>query len=128
MDMDGFLDYSDVLHCGVYALVQGEEVVYVGKSKAPLMRIYSHANAQGKLGPWRAGYKHRKTGFRFDGIWFRPCMLRELDALEVEMIQKYRPRHNVKDKPTVSLEELLTGLVPMLPAAPEPRQRGWRGF
>jgi len=35
----GFFEYFKLMHCGVYALVKKGQVVYVGKSKQPMMRI-----------------------------------------------------------------------------------------
>jgi len=44
----GFLNISKLMHCGVYALVKKGQVVYVGKSKQPMMRIYTHVRNRGK--------------------------------------------------------------------------------
>jgi hypothetical protein len=99
LGQDGFFDVSKLLHCGVYALLRRGEVVYIGKSKQPLTRLYAHANARGKRLPKPVGYRTERFGIVFDAMWFRPCMLGQLDALEVEMIRVYQPRHNVKDKP-----------------------------
>ncbi len=49
MEEHGFMDVTKLIHCGVYALVRKEEVVYVGKSKQPLMRIHTHVLNRGKL-------------------------------------------------------------------------------
>lgn len=112
-----FLDISKLLHCGVYALLRKGEVVYVGKSKKPLVRLYAHYNAQGKRVPRQVGNNNVKQGIVFDGIWFIPCMLGQLDILEVHFIRKYQPKHNVKDKPKVpiaipeEIKELLKQLV-----------------
>lgn len=116
MEADGFLDVSTMLHCCVYALLQRDVVVYIGKTKQPLTRLYSHAHARGKLEPWKAGYTTRKKGFKFDGIWIRPCMLAQLDQLEVDMIRKYQPKYNVRMReapPPLDLSELLKEIVPM---------------
>ena len=99
MEQHGFMNVSKLLHCGVYALVRRGEVVYVGKSRRPLVRLYAHMNARGKKMPWKAGYNKEYTGIHFDAIWFLPCMLGQLDTLEVHFIKTFAPKHNTKDKP-----------------------------
>lgn len=132
---EGFVDVSFMLHCAVYALLKRGEVVYVGQSKKPLTRLYSHAHARGRKSPWKPGYREQTVGFQFDKIWIRPCMLAELDRIEAEMIKKYQPRHNVKGKPRPIPEIPLMELIgmalppaPMLPPNPEPRWPAWRRF
>jgi len=49
--------------------------------------------------PLPVGYNTQKRGISFDDIWVWPCMLGQLDTLEVHLIRKYVPRYNVKDKP-----------------------------
>ena len=97
--MNAFLSFKALLHCGVYALVRRGEVVYVGKSKKLWIRLYTHCNGRGKMLPLPVGYNTQKRGINFDDIWVWPCMLGQLDTLEVHLIQKYVPRYNVKDKP-----------------------------
>ncbi len=131
MEVDGFVEISFMLHCAVYALLRRGEVVYIGQSKKPLTRVYSHANARGKLEPWKAGYRQRKVGFAFDRIWIRPCMLKELDEVEAAMIRKYQPKYNTKHvppKPSISLDMLVDMMptYPLLPPAPERRVSSWR--
>lgn len=105
MQLDGFIDYSEILRAGVYALCWQGEVVYIGQSKQVFARIYTH----------RSRYnKDRKVAFvpdwlpvkgvRFDQVFIRPCRIEELDELEKEMIARYRPKHNRR-------------LVPKLPPA-----------
>lgn len=102
---EGWVDISFMLHCAVYALLQNGRVVYVGQSKLPIKRIYSHANVRGKMEPWRDEYTRRKVGFKFDGIWLMPCMLRDLDRLEAEQIEKWQPKHNTRGrKPNTPLD------------------------
>lgn len=94
MSLSGILSFKALLHCGVYALVKKDEVVYVGKTKKLWIRLYNHCNERGKVLPKRSGAK----GVPFDDIWVWPCMLGQLDSLEVHLIQKYLPRHNAKGK------------------------------
>ena len=99
MEQHGFMNISKLLHCGVYALLRKGEVVYVGKSKRPFVRLYAHINARGKKLPWKVGYNKEYVGIHFDAIWFLPCMLGQLDTLEVHFIKMFMPKHNVKDVP-----------------------------
>jgi len=103
MEEHGFMDVTKLIHCGVYALVRKEEVVYVGKSKQPLMRIHTHVLNRGKLikrtvNP-EAGPAWNGRGINFDKVWFLPCMLGQLRTLENYFIRKYMPKHNVLGKP-----------------------------
>jgi len=49
--------------------------------------------------PLPVGYNTQKKGVNFDDIWVWPCMLGQLDTLEVHLIRQYVPKYNVKDKP-----------------------------
>ena len=91
-----------MLGAGVYALIYAEEVVYVGRAKDLITRIYSHRNV----------WKRFKKGVRlptnvkpilFSRFVYWPCGEFDLDRLEREMIAKYRPKHNTLLKPKVSL-------------------------
>ncbi len=129
---DGFLDFSGLMHCAVYALVRQGKVVYIGQSKSVGERLMTHWRKR-KGGVRKSGlYKHRiVVGITFDAVWVRLCMLRELDDLEIAMIKKYQPKHNVKHmppKPSISLDMLvdMMPLYPLLPPAPERRVSSWR--
>jgi hypothetical protein len=128
MEEDGFEDFGALLRCGVYALLLRGRVVYVGQSKLPLVRVYQHAVARGKKRKEWRGKPVYSTGFQFDGIWFRSCMLREVDEIEQAMIKKYQPKHNTQyklAKPPIPIEELMRLLpardnVQMAAATPRP--------
>ncbi len=128
---DGFVNYSALLHCAVYALVRRKEVVYIGQSKSLCTRLYGWCTAKRAVKKSLYGVQIYK-GISFDEIWVRPCMLAELSGLEIAMIKKYQPKHNdkhrEKPKPEISLEELLKTMpiYPMLPPNPEPRRASWR--
>lgn len=107
-----FIDISKLLHCGVYALLWRGEVVYVGKSKRPLVRLYSHLRNRGRvLQKGQSGPQVHGKGIGFDGVWFAPCMLGQLDVLEVHLIRKYLPKFNTKDKPTIPIPEEIKALL-----------------
>src|SRR4029077_15051106 len=88
MERNQFMDVGKLLHCGVYALLQRGEVVYVGKSKRPLGRLYSRLKDRGRiLEKGESGPQVHGKGIWFDGVWFAPCMLGQLDVLEVHFIR-----------------------------------------
>lgn len=95
MQLEGFRDVSALMRCGIYALCFHGEVVYIGKSKNLYSRIYTHRSL------YNAKIKGRGTprwipvnGIRFDEVHIIPCSPDRMDALEYEMINKYRPRLN----------------------------------
>lgn len=112
MGLAGFVDVSAMLSGGVYALVHRGNVVYVGKSKVMLGRVYSHRVAWGKKAVRPNGLKPQK-GILFDAIWVRPCPLAEVDALEYEMINLYKPRYNslLRNGLPVDISHLIAGLI-----------------
>jgi excinuclease UvrABC nuclease subunit len=95
VQLEGFVDASAVLKAGVYALVKNGVVIYVGKSKSVYQRIYTHRHmarkaAKGQTIPsWLPA-----KGFVFDQVFVRTCTVDKLDALEVEIINTYKPRYN----------------------------------
>ncbi len=102
----GFMDISKLMHCGVYALLKKGEVVYVGKTKQPMQRIYRHVYNRGKpLGTTINSQSNAKCptfngkGITFDSVWFLPCMLGQLSVLEVHFIRMFMPKHNVAHNP-----------------------------
>lgn len=99
MKLSGFVEVSEILRSGVYVLVHRGQVIYIGKSKSMLSRIYSHRNlhnskAKGREVPWWIA--SMLPGIQFDEIHVRPCSLEALDALEREMIDLYRPKYNIR--------------------------------
>lgn len=96
MRLEEFSDVSEILRCGVYALVSKGKVIYVGKSRGMLGRVYTHRNL------WIAKRKGRKVpdwltpvrGIMFDEVHVLPCSLDRLDELEAQMIDKYKPKYN----------------------------------
>lgn len=117
LEDDGFVSHKVLLHCAVYALVRRGIVVYVGQSKTMYKRIYQHCMTRRKSQTLNAMYGPSiHKGMAFDDIWIRPCMLGELDRLEVEMIRKYQPKYNVRMKeipPQLDISELLKAIVPI---------------
>lgn len=132
MELPGFVDVSEILRCGVYALLYRKKIVYVGQSKTMLMRIYRHRNGVGNSERARAS-----GGITFDEVQVRPCRVELLDELERSLIAKYEPKYNVLHnsgwKVPHDLKALLDTMQPgaVLLAAltdpPQPRQTAtWR--
>lgn len=61
----------------IYFLCQGDVVVYVGQTKAGLYRPFSHKDK------------------KYDNVKVIPCKLNELNTLEQQFIEKYKPRYNI---------------------------------
>lgn len=98
MELDGFSEVSEVLRCGVYALAREGVVVYVGKAKRMLSRIEAHRSNWGRkaMPAWMPA---SLRGVLFDQVFIRPCRVEDLDRIEAEMIDRYRPRFNIQLKP-----------------------------
>jgi excinuclease UvrABC nuclease subunit len=95
VELTDFTDISSILRAGVYALCKRGVVIYVGKSKSLYARIYTHRHfanrgAKGLRVPDWLPVK----GIQFDQVFIRPCHLDDLDRLEAEMVNRYKPRYN----------------------------------
>lgn len=66
--------------CGVYFLMRGPDVYYVGQTTNLLYRLY----------------KHRKNGRKFDGFAFIPCAVEDLNRLESAYIAMLLPGENCR--------------------------------
>ena len=101
MELEGFVDSSAILRSGVYALIAKGRVIYVGKSRSMIGRINTHRRAwidkrkTKSEGSWIANALGI-PGLMFDEIHIRPAPLHDLDRLEREMIDKYKPHYNVQ--------------------------------
>ena len=119
MAEEGFVDFSALMHCAVYMLLRRGVVVYVGQSKALGERLLTHMRGRkrGQINKRNYfGANQMVSGFIFDEIWIRPCMMNELDALEVAMIRKYQPKYNTLHKeppPPIDVSALLYQLMPL---------------
>lgn len=123
MELEGFQDVSALLRCGVYALCKRGVVIYVGKSKSLYARIYTHKHfanrgAKGKAVPSWLPVK----GLQFDEVFIRHCRLEELDLLEHEMINRYKPKYNLSLKNNLKvLPGTITILGVEIQMSPAPR-------
>ena len=95
--LQGFVDVTVALRPGVYALVRGGVVVYVGQGRRPSARIEAHRSNWGRkaLPAWMPA---SLRGVLFDEAWVMPCRLEDLDRLERAMIELYKPRYNIQLK------------------------------
>jgi len=125
---DDFEDASLILCVGVYALVYNGVVVYVGQSRKMLSRIYTHRTLCGKRKPPQV----KTRGIRFEEVWIRRCRVEDLDRIEKEMIQKYRPRYNVFLKAgaemPLAIQSMIITAMKALPSQTQQSTINRRGF
>jgi len=90
--MMDLVDAGWLLRPCVYLLLWKESVVYVGQSRKPLSRLYTHASAaRGAKGPaWL-----RARAVRFDGIRIVSTDADALLDVEAQLIAEYKPRYNI---------------------------------
>lgn len=105
-----FHNISEILRSGVYALVHKGKVVYIGKSKSMLGRIYTHRAQLGKKTyPWMKDFAR---GMVFDEVHIRPCHVDALDDLEAKMISLYKPKYNIHLKHPYPSDAIVTLSLP----------------
>lgn len=124
------VDASAMLGPGVYALCRSGKVLYVGKAKLLVQRIYTHHNAMDRF---RRGKKPLRgtKGIVFNELRIFPCKAIDLDLLEQKLIRKFCPRYNERICPKpgerMTLEQIgfdLTKLgVTLVQATPVFRRR-----
>ena len=95
--LEGFIDVSAILRCGIYALVREGVVVYVGQSKKMLGRIAAHKSNWGKKS-MPAWMPVSLRGVLFDSAYVLPCRVEDLDRLERALIDLYKPKYNINLK------------------------------
>lgn len=125
MVLDGFTDITHSLKCGVYALAYQGRIIYVGKSKSMLGRIYSHRTAKNKknLPSW-----FPIKGLTFDEVHVHPCHPDRVDELEYKLVNQYKPRYNTQLKNNIPINQpfnltinglAITLCAPQRPSHPE---------
>jgi len=123
--MDVTLDAGWLLRPCVYMLLQAGKVVYVGQSKRPLSRLYSHVSASSRRGKGRTLPKWlAKHAMVFDDVKVVPCDVEVLTDLETELIHKHRPRYNIRmptPKITTPIDIKVNGFVLTLNKPKAPR-------
>lgn len=101
--LEGFVDVTAILRCGVYALLRQGTVVYIGQSRKPLTRIEAHRSMWGRRQAAPAWLQGMVKGMVFDEVHVLPCRVEDLNEVERAMIELYRPVYNVKLKPPTPL-------------------------
>jgi len=109
-----FVDAGWLLRPCVYLLIWRGEVVYVGQSRKPLSRLYTHVSAMRGAARGRSQPSWLSSkAVRFDDLRVRPCASAELNDLERSLIEQYKPKHNkvhkirLKEHPKVPIELLV---------------------
>jgi excinuclease UvrABC nuclease subunit len=95
--LDGFVDVTAIVRCGVYALMRDGVVVYVGQGKKMIARVEAHRSNWGRksVPAWMPA---SLRGILFDQVFVMPCRVEDLDRLERAMIDLYKPKYNVRLK------------------------------
>jgi excinuclease UvrABC nuclease subunit len=96
--IEGFADVSEILRSGVYILIHKGIVIYIGKSKTMLNRIYTHRHMWGAKKRRAVPEWMPVKGILFDQIFVKACPIDLLDKLEEEMINLYKPKFNIRLK------------------------------
>ena len=92
--LEGFINVSAILRCGVYALVREGAIVYIGQSRKMLGRISAHKSNWGRKS-MPAWMPVSLRGVLFDEVHVLPCRVEDLDRLERALIDLYKPRYNI---------------------------------
>lgn len=95
--LEGFIEVTPILRCGVYALLREGVVVYVGQGKKMLARVQAHKSNWGRKST-PAWMPASLRGVLFDQVFVLPCRVEDLDELERTMIDLYKPKLNIKLK------------------------------
>lgn len=95
--LEGFINVSAILRCGIYALVRDGAVVYVGQSKKMLARVSAHKSNWGRKATptWMPA---SLRGVLFDEVHVLPCRVEDLDRIERALIDLYKPKYNIQHK------------------------------
>jgi len=68
--------------CGIYFLINREEIAYIGKSETVMQRVAQHDH---------------DNRIQFDRWCYQPVPIYWLNAAEKEFIERYQPKHNVSN-------------------------------
>lgn len=103
--LEGFGTRLEPRCVGIYALINKGEVVYVGQSRNLWTRLGQHFQTRRRgrgRGSTKLGAKWADTvQFEFDEILIKYCFLEERDRIELEVIERYRPRFNIQIRPVM---------------------------
>lgn len=109
----GAVDCSCLIRPAIYFLLHEGAVVYIGQSRMPIQRIYAHRSSWGKkkADEWRRMGRKAVKAVIFDEVHLLRTTIENLDEVEQEMIQRYRPRYNVHHNRGVAIPPELAALV-----------------
>ena len=100
---EGFSTNIEVRSAGIYALLNRGELVYIKRSPNVWSALASHFRTRRRKrinGTTMLGYRWSDAKeFEFDELLIRYCYLDELEAIELDLIERYRPEFNVKIRP-----------------------------
>ena len=115
----GFESIGVGLSAGIYMLVYKGRVMYIGQSKIMLTRVHQHRHTKkSQMTPFGPKLLSK---IPFDDVWVKRCHLSQADELEKDLIEKYKPIHNIKHNPRTEIYEsfdikaLVRSLVPIKP-------------
>lgn len=125
VQIEGAEDVSEILRCGVYLLCHRGAIVYIGKSKVMLTRVYSHRSTWG-----RKRTEAQPKGIAFDEVHVVPSTLDKVDELERVLIAKYKPRYNTQYNNGLppDMAVLIAALMPTMPLIPVAQPKLYRRF
>ena len=118
----GAEDCSVLIRPAIYFLLHSGAVVYVGQSRMPIQRIYAHRSTWGKkkADEWRRMGRAPVKAVIFDEVFLLRTGLENLDEIERQMIQRYRPKYNVHHNRGVNIPPELASLIAELMSTPAP--------
>jgi len=100
-------------YSGVYFLIDGDEIVYVGKSVDIVARLFGHGRA-------RDGKNRKRRVRKFDRSAWIAAPVDQIAALEAAFIRRLAPRYNTKHGVKTSpLDEQLLAPYDLPPVDPQ---------
>jgi excinuclease UvrABC nuclease subunit len=102
----GFSDYSKLIGSGIYALVSGDEVVYIGKSKQLWKRLYAHRSTLERVRQGKRPF-NKMRAMIFDKVWIMACAISDMERIEKEWIGKLNPKYNRVHRTRMDMTDVL---------------------
>jgi len=97
MPEEQWWDVSVLMRWGVYLLMWRGEIVYVGQSVKLSARVNTHIYSKGKKRTQMLGGR-QITGPVFDKVMVMFVPKEDLNRVEKELIERYKPRYNERHK------------------------------
>lgn len=117
-----WFDITTLMGSGVYLLLYKGDVVYVGQSVKLSGRVNAHIAYLGQR------LQKKKRRVVFDEVMVMQVPLGDLNRVEAELIQRYKPQYNIRQPKqriplTAEIKELLGLIIPELPPSRDTPQR-----